>query len=407
MPLETHSLTNGISVYGVKDHIQPVLQIEWVFPAGLWYEHKTALAQMVCALLKSGTSEKSSYQINEWIEFHGASLQCVAGTERCSIILNCLSKHAAVLIPLIYELLTDCQFPLHEIEVVRQNSKQRLSMQLEKSDFVANRTIGELLFGKSHPYGRYVEIQDYDLITQTDLSHHLQTHFTSKGCKIFMAGAYDDTTISLFEKIFGQTAWNAQLESEQPSHSPQPATEKKHRIVHDEQSVQGAIRLASPFPNRFHPDFRPMVILNTVFGGYFGSRLMSNIREEKGYTYGIHSYAYPYQYEGGYLITTEAGKEVCEAVVEEIYKEMKLLRDELIPEDELLLVKNYILGNLLGDIDGSFKNIQRWKSLILSGYSEQDFYQHIQLYKTIDADSLRELANRYYQPERFYELIIW
>ena len=122
------------------------------------------------------------------------------------------------------------------------------------------------------------------------------------------------------------------------------AAEKKSRVTNDSKGVQGAIRLARPFPNRHHPDFKKVMVLNSLFGGFFGSRLMSNIREEKGYTYGIHSFLENHIRESAWVISTEAGKDVCEATIEEVYKEMKILREELIDEEELLLVKNYMMG---------------------------------------------------------------
>lgn len=185
-----------------------------------------------------------------------------------------------------------------------------------------------------------------------------------------------------------------------------PHTEKKHRILHNEADVQGAIRLASPFPNKYHEDFYPMIVVNTVFGGYFGSRLMSNIREEKGYTYGIHSYMYNHKYESAYLITTEVGKDVIDATLSEIYKEMERMRNELIDDEELLLVKNYLLGNILGDLDGAFQIIQRWKNLILNGFEQDRFYKNIEIYKGITPKQIQNLANIYYQPENFYELVV-
>ena len=108
--------------------------------------------------------------------------------------------------------------------------------------------------------------------------------------------------------------------------------------------MQGSIRIARPFPNRHHPDFLKVLVLNTVFGGFFGSRLMSNIREDKGYTYGIHSYLQNHIQQSAWMISTEAGKDVCEATITEVYKEMKDLREELVDEEELLLVQKLYDG---------------------------------------------------------------
>jgi predicted Zn-dependent peptidase len=164
--------------------------------------------------------------------------------------------------------------------------------------------------------------------------------------------------------------------------------------------------MARPFPNRHHPDFMKVQVLNTLFGGFFGSRLMANIREDKGYTYGIHSYLQNNMQQSAWLISTEAGKDVCEAAVSEVYKEMKLLREELVDEEELMLVRNYMIGLILGDLDGPFQIMARWKNIILNKLDERYFYDTINTIKTIQAEELRELARKYLNPDEFYELIV-
>ena len=181
----------------------------------------------------------------------------------------------------------------------------------------------------------------------------------------------------------------------------------KYRIENDVNAVQGAIRIAQPFPNRHHEDFKKVIVLNTVYGGFFGSRLMSNIREEKGYTYGIYSYLQNHMQESAWLISTEAGKDVCEATIEEVYKEMKLLREEIIDDEELSLVRNYMIGGILGDLDGPFHIIAKWKNIILNNLDEKYFYDSVAAIKNTSAEELQTLAQKYLQPERFFELVVY
>jgi predicted Zn-dependent peptidase len=143
-----------------------------------------------------------------------------------------------------------------------------------------------------------------------------------------------------------------------------------------------------------------------LFGGFFGSRLMSNIREDKGYTYGIHSYVQNHIQESAWMISTEAGKDVSEATVTEVYKEMDLLRNTLIDEEELLLVRNYMIGSILGDLDGPFQIIGRWKNIILNDLDEHYFYDSIKVIKSISAEELKALAEKYLKPADFYELVV-
>jgi zinc protease len=403
---EQRIFPNGINIYYISDKVQPVVQLEMVFKSGLWYEKQNAIAQATVALLKSGTATKTSLQINEMFEQYGASVKAVAGNDWSSISISCLTKHLTRLLELLAELLTETIFPQSEIDIYIQNSKQKLSVQLKKSDFIANRKIDEYLFGIKHPYGKYLVNEDYDAITQVALKEHLTNFFTSSNCTFFIAGEFGDVELKAIEQYFGKNAWNNSTANTEINHEVISQSEKKYRIVNDENGVQGSIRLANHFPTKYHPDFTPMIILNTLFGGYFGSRLMSNIREDKGYTYGIHSYMYNHQHQSAYLITTEVGKEVCDLAIEEIYKEMEILRNELVGEEELNLVKNYLLGTILGDLDGSFQIMQRWKNLILNGFTKEKFESNIEIYKSITATQLQELANKYYHPKNFYELVV-
>jgi len=170
--------------------------------------------------------------------------------------------------------------------------------------------------------------------------------------------------------------------------------------------VQGSIRIARPFPNRHHPDFMKVAVLNTIFGGFFGSRLMTNIREDKGYTYGIHSYLQNNIHDSAWMVSTEAGRDVCEAAIKEVYAEMEDLREEIVDEEELQLVRNYMIGIILGDLDGPFQILSRWKNIILNNLDEKYFYNSIHTIKTISAEEIRELARKYLNPEAFYELVV-
>jgi zinc protease len=171
--------------------------------------------------------------------------------------------------------------------------------------------------------------------------------------------------------------------------------------------VQGAIRIASEFPGRHHEDFKKIMLLNTLFGGFFGSRLMGNIREDKGYTYGIHSYIQNHTQQSAWMISTDAGKDVCEATIKEVYKEMKKLRDKKIGDEELLLVRNFMMGSILGDLNGPFQLIAKWKNIILNNLDENYFYESLDAIRYTSADELMALANKYLQPEKFYELVVY
>ncbi len=136
------------------------------------------------------------------------------------------------------------------------------------------------------------------------------------------------------------------------------------------------------------------MVLNNIFGGFFGSRLMGNIREDKGYTYGIYSYLLNHYEQSGWLISTEAGRDVSVATVSEVYNEMEELREEIIDEEELKMTRNFMIGTILGDLDGPFQVLGRWKNLVLNNLDENYFYKAIDIIKTISAEELQDLAKK-------------
>lgn len=406
LPAKQHNkLNNQIDLYWVNAGVQAVAQIDWVFPAGIWYEHSASVAQATAGLLKNGTSNYSAKQISEALEFYGAQLRVNAGNDFTIVTLYALTKHLGDLLPMVKEILLNARFPQEEVDIYKQNTLQRLLVSLRQCDFVANRVIDAVLFGEQHPYGRFSVEAKIAAISRTDLVTFHQKHYNLAHAKMFMAGKVGDAEVKLIDEIFGSVPLeHSNLVVPQYATTTDPL--KQHAVAHDAQGVQGAIRIGRLFPNRHHPDYTPMVVLNTLFGGYFGSRLMSNIREDKGYTYGIHSSIVPEQHGGSLIIQTETGRDVTAAAVQEIYHEMEAIIAQPVDEEELLLVKNYLLGNILGDLDGPFSILSRWRSLILNGFPEEKFYENIAIYKSITPEELQALAKKYFNKADFHEVVV-
>ena len=404
-PYTKFTLDNGVEVYSINAGEQEVAQIECVFYAGNNYEDKNIVAATTNFMLKNGTKTKTAFALNEHFDFYGAYLNRSCHNETATFTLHTLSKYLPNLLPEMADVLTESIFPEEELAIYKQNLKQRLEVNIKKCDFVANRLIDEYLFGFDHPYGRYTSTLDYDSLQRDELIAFYNKFYTHGKCIMFVAGKLPNDIEQQLNSAFGKLPFNQQTITAKVFEA-KPAKQKKYQIINDENGVQGAIRLARPFPNRHHPDFAKVQILNNIFGGFFGSRLMSNIREDKGYTYGIHSYIQNLIQETAWMVSTEAGRDVCAATLEEVYKEMTRLRDEKIADDEINLVRNYMMGSLLGGLDGPFQIISRWKSYVLNNLDDSYFYNSINTIKTVTADELQALANKYLQPDDFYELLV-
>ena len=405
LPACSHiQLRNGVPLYYINSGAEEVAMVELVFMAGNAYEKKNGIAATTNYLLKNGTSQKNAFALTESFEYYGAFLNRNCYNETASITLHCLSRHLRELLPVMRELITDAVFPDIELDIFKQNSIQRLTVNLQKCDFVANRFIDQYVYGADHPYGRVSREEDIQQTSRQDLVNFYRDFYLNGKCMIFSAGKLPTDFEAMIDQNFGDLHINQRVPV--VIHKPEPAKEKKYRMVNDENGVQSAIRIARPFPNRHHPDFSKAIVLNTLFGGYFGSRLMTNIREEKGYTYGISSHLQNHLEHSAWVVSTEAGKEVTDATVAEVYHEMQLLRDKQVDDEELLLVKNYLMGQNLGYLDGPFAVIARWKGLILNELDDKYFYQTLQTIKTITAAELQQLAQQYMQPSDYYELVV-
>lgn len=402
---ENYILDNGVPVYSINAGAQELTMIELIFYAGNWYEEQNIVAATTNHLLKNGTSKKSAFEINEHFEYYGAYLNRNCYNEVANLSLHCLNKHLKDVLPVVSELITDSVFTEEEISIYKQNQIQRLKVSLQKCEFVANRFIDEYLYGYDHPYGRYTSIPDFQALHREAILKFFKDYYVNGKCIILAAGKLPGDIFSQLNAVFGHLPINKNSIGDK-NFSVAPSAQKKQRIINDPNGVQGAIRIARPFPNRRHPDFMKVQVLNNLFGGFFGSRLMSNIREDKGYTYGIHSYFENHIHDSAWMVSTEAGRDVCEATISEVYKEMEMLKSEPADEEEILLVRNYMIGNILGDLDGPFQIINRWKNYVLNDLDESYFYNSINTIKTISAEEIQQLAQKYLEPQEFYELVV-
>ena len=405
-PYEKFNLDNGIPVYSVNAGVEEVMMVDMVFFSGNCFEDKNLVAATTNFLLKNGTSKKNAFQLNEHFEYYGSFLNRACYNETATLTLACLNKHIGELLPVMEEIICDSVMPEEELMVYKQNQKQRLSVSLKKSEFVVSRLIDSYLYGEHHPYGKYTTHADYDVLNQEELLSFYKKYYQTGNCMIFTAGKLPYGFEKILNKHFGHLPFGKNFQNPSIATSSSVKAGEKVRITNDVNGMQGSIRIAKPFPNRHHPDFQKAMVLNNIFGGYFGSRLMANIREDKGYTYGIHSYMQNHIQQSAWVVSTEAGKDVCEATITEVYKEMKLLQEKPVGADEMQLVRNYMMGSILGDLDGPFQIIARWKNYILNNLDENFFYDAIKIIRTVSPEELQELAVKYLNPEEFYELVV-
>lgn len=398
-------LANGIPVYMVNAGTQDVTRVEFIFRAGIRHQETSLVATGVNDMLDEGTVTRGAEAIAEELDFYGAFIETEVQHDNASFTLFSLNKHLPSTLPVVQDLLRNASFPGHEFKIYLTNKRQKFLVDSDKVAVLARRKFNELLFGKSHPYGTKTELPDFDLLTRDQLAEFYKQHYTAENCTIVVSGKLPEDMLSLLDGFFGNADWKSEKKTEKDLPVPASDPQRVHTIE-KEGAVQSAIRMGRVLFNKTHPDFPGMQVVNAVLGGYFGSRLMANIREDKGYTYGIGS-GLVSMYDGGYfVISTEVGVDVTNAALKEIYYEIEKLQTELVSEDELDLVRNYLTGVFLRSTDGPFAIGDRLKGLLGYNLDYSYYKRYLDTIRTISAERVRELAQQYLKKEDLIELVV-
>jgi zinc protease len=403
---QQHLLDNAIPLYYINAGELELVRVEFIFQAGTWNEDKALVATATNTLLKEGTSKHTAVQIADLIDYYGAFLKTETTGDYVSVYLFTLNKYLNKVLPIVKEILSDSIFPESELRTYKQNQIQRLTVDNERVDYVARKKFNELLFGDHHPYGHYSSVEDYEQLDRNDLLKFYRDFYTTDNCQIIASGFVNNEVIKLINSNFGDWKTPASKQNEKEKQTISAAALKGKFLIKKDDTIQSAIRIGKLLFNKTHPDYAGMQVLNTVLGGYFGSRLMNNIREDKGFTYGIGSAAASLKHNGYFFITTEVGADVCKQAIDEIYYELNRLRNELIPEEELKLVKNYTLGSFLRSIDGPFALADKFKGILTYNLGYEYYDNFINVVKNISSEELKVLANKYFQEDSFLELVV-
>lgn len=395
-------LDNGIPMYYINDGSQKLLKLDIVFEGGRMSETQKTQSRVFGAQLKEGTSTMNSVELSELFDYYGATYSASSSLDFITVSLFTLSKHFGKLVTPFRDVIFDPIFPPKELDKYKANSIQRLKNDQSKNDIVSYRNLTSNLFGDDHVYGYNSSEETYNALSRASMISYYEDLLGKQPCKIFLSGSYDEEVLELINRHFGQ--WKYKGDGIQVYESGVSTLGSQH--YESPNKLQVALRMGRMFGNRVHPDFAKLSFVSNVFGGFFGSRLMKNIREEKGYTYNIYSDIDTLLYDGYFYIATEMAPEHVENTLEEIHKEMNILCTELITSNELDMNKNYILGNILNSIDGPFQAIRLIKSTVLNNQSMESLQDMIDTFAHITAEEVREIARKYFLPEDFSYVLV-
>lgn len=399
-----HLLDNGVPVYVINNGDQELIKIDIIFPAGNWYQSAPLVAFAANNQISEGSLSKSASEIANLMDYYGAYTNFSVDKDNASVGILILKKYLDQVLPLFHEVITQPAFKESELEIFRNKHKQIFEIEQNKVKNLARVKLSQMIFGNNHPYGYMVQKDDFDHLTSSRLSDFYYSNYLLCNAKIVLAGKITGSDIQLINKYFGQTL----VLSNPPVQNNFNIVPENGRIAFVEKpdAVQSAIRIGKVFVNKQHPDYTGLTLLNVIFGGYFGSRLMKNIREEKGYTYGISSLLVSFIRSGYMVITTEVGTNVTYEAVDEIYKELKTLRTERVPEEELERVKNYMLGETVRMFDGPFSQADSLIGILDYNLDYDYYYNFIDQINRITSDDILQLAQKHLQQEDFYQVVV-
>lgn len=402
-PVRT-TLPNGVPLTIINAGEQEVVRIDILFAGGRWQQTQKLQALFTNRMLREGTQKYTTAAIAEKLDYYGSWLELSSSSEYAYITVYSLNKYVAKTLEVVESLIKEPLFPQKELSTILETNIQQYLVNTSKVDFLAHRSLLQALYGEKHPCGQMVVEEDYHAISPDLLRDFYEHHYHSGNCSVFLSGKVTNDVIQRVTDAFGTPFGQHQLAALKPEFPFTSIAEKRVFIERDD-AMQSAVRLGCTTITRQHPDYLKLRVLMTIFGGYFGSRLMSNIREEKGYTYGISAGIMFYPDSGLLAIATETGNEYVEPLIKEVYHEIDRLHQELVSVEELTAVRNYMLGEMCRNYESPFSLSDAWIFIATSGLGDDYFSRSLQAVNEVTPEEIQKLAQRYLCKETLKEAI--
>lgn len=404
LPKARHwTLRNGLQVVAIGGAKAPILRLELIFDAGRPYERQRLLARAANQLITEGSRSKSAAELERFFEYYGTSLRTPNHFDTGHLVVFTILSHLPHILPVLAEVIAEPAFTEADFAIFIKRSKQALREDLSDPDTIAYRHFTEDVFGPDHPYGYNGQLEDYKTLSLPDVKAHYKRTYGAANAKLLVAGQINAEVEALIDRYLGQLPSGEAQQAEQ-------WTEQKERPgllqIQRPKAQQSLIRQGGQLFSRDHPDYPGMTVLNTIFGGFFGSRLMRNIREDKGYTYGIDS-SIDFMRHGGFLtIAADVANENLSKVRQEIALEIEKLQQDRVSPSELDLVRAFLLGDLLAEVDGPMNIAERYQTILVENSQTEHFDRLVDEVRSIDADRIRELAQTYLNTSAFWEVVL-
>ena len=383
---------------------QPVVRVDITFRAGAWWQSKPLVASSANALMSEGTTKKSSREIAEALDYHGAYLNTSSDRDNAFLSVIFLTRHMDTILPLLAEIIKKPAFPREEYLSYRDRRKQNFLIEKSKVSNLAREMFALALYGPDHPYGRSISLSDFDKLDRNDLETFHSRYYRAGNCKIIASGNFDETKLTArMDELFGNDLDSPEIPA--VTRAVKKSFSEKQIFVPRKDAVQSALRIGRETIGKSHPDYPGMLVLNNLLGGHFGARLMQNIREKKGYTYGIVSAMASLRNSGFFVIVSEVGNSYRENTVKEVYRELTRICTKPVSKKELDLTRTQMLGEIMREFDGPFARAESIRNLAEHDLDTGFYKKVISVITEISPGGLLELAVKYLTPDSMYEVV--
>ena len=398
---ECRTTKNGVKIYILNSDDFEVVRFSFIFRAGTSMQHKPFTASATVNMLSEGSHTKSAQEIAEMLDFYGSNFDANIDRDYAYLSFVSLSKFFDKTAEVARDIILYPAFNNKELQIYCSKRKQGLTIERQKIEVQSRELFGKALFGEEHPYGKASSEEEYDNVKREDLAALYNELYTANNCFVVCSGRVTESVLSTIEDIASKLP---QGESRTISF-PEPKT--THRIFkEDNAALLPSIRIGRLLFERRHPDFVGMQVVATALGGYFGSRLMQNLREEHGYTYGVMAAMVNFECEGYLAIATQVAKEHRDDALREIHFEIERLRNELMDEEELQMVKNMMIGEILRILDGPFGIADVTIENIMCGFDNSATEESVATILAITPEEIQRLAQKYLKSEDLVEVVV-
>jgi len=399
---QLYELSNGAGIYLIDAGTEEVMRTDFIFRAGMVREYLPLLATTTNMMLAEGTLNYNARELSSTLDYYGIFMNLYAEKDIAGLTLYFLSKHARKAMELAGEILFRPVFPGNELDLMMKKRINWFRISRGKTQNLAMDNFFEAIFGSRHPYGRKVTEADFGKMTSQLVKDFHSMHYSPEEMTVLVSGKINGNITGLLEDFYGGLS-SGYIYREDPENILSESRERKIKIA-KRGSVQSSFRIGKRTINKRHPDYPGLKFLNTLLGGYFGSRLMKNLREEKGYTYGVHSSVSSFDLSGFMVISTDVGRQNAEKAAGEIFSELKRLQASPPTDEEMEVVRKYMMGEILRMFDGPFSIADSFRSVLDFGLNFDYYHRMAETIKSVTPDEIMRLANAYCKPEDMYEI---